>query len=50
VAVRFGNAGGVRVELNGAELGPAGRPGQVLRAAFGPDGPIDDGERSATDG
>ena len=39
VAVRFGNAGGVRVELNGEELGPAGRPGEVLRVAYGPDGP-----------
>jgi len=41
VALRFGNAGGVRVELNGDELGPAGRPGQVLRVAYGPDGPVD---------
>jgi len=50
VSLRFGNAGGVRVELNGAELGPAGRPGEVLRVAFGPDGPIDDGALSTTDG
>jgi cytoskeleton protein RodZ len=38
VSLRFGNAGGVRVELNGEELGPAGRPGQVLRVTYGPDG------------
>jgi cytoskeleton protein RodZ len=41
VSLRLGNAGGVRIELNDVELGPAGRPGQVLRVAFGPDGPID---------
>lgn len=41
VALRLGNAGGVRVELNGEELGPAGRPGEVLRVALGPDGPVD---------
>lgn len=41
VALRFGNAGGVRIELNGEELGPAGRPGQVLRVALSPDGPVD---------
>ncbi len=38
VSLRFGNAGGVRVELNGEELGPAGRPGEVLRVTYGPDG------------
>ena len=42
VALRLGNAGGVRIELNGEELGPAGRPGEVLRLAFGPDGPESD--------
>lgn len=41
VALRFGNAGGVRIELNGEELGPAGRPGQVLRVALSPEGPVD---------
>jgi cytoskeleton protein RodZ len=41
VALRFGNAGGVRIELNGEELGPAGRPGQVLRVTLSPDGPVD---------
>jgi cytoskeleton protein RodZ len=40
VALRFGNAGGVRVEHNGEELGAAGRPGEVLRLAFDPDGPV----------
>lgn len=43
VSLRFGNAGGVRIELNGQELGPAGRPGEVLRAAFDPDGPVVEG-------
>jgi cytoskeleton protein RodZ len=38
VSLRFGNAGGVRVEFNGEELGPAGRPGEVLRVTYGPDG------------
>jgi cytoskeleton protein RodZ len=41
VVLRLGNAGGVRVEFNGEDLGPAGRPGQVLRVTFGPDGPLD---------
>jgi len=41
VSLRFGNAGGVRIEFNGEELGAAGRPGQVLRVALGPDGPVD---------
>ena len=41
VSLRFGNAGGVRVELNGEELGTAGRPGEVLRVGFGPEGPVD---------
>ena len=41
VSLRFGNAGGVRVELNGQELGTAGRPGEVLRVGLGPDGPVD---------
>ena len=38
VTLRLGNAGGVRIELNGEELGPAGRSGEVVRIAFGPDG------------
>lgn len=41
VALRFGNAGGVRVELNEEALGPPGRPGEVVRLLLGPDGPLD---------
>jgi cytoskeletal protein RodZ len=41
IVVRFGNAGGVRVEVNGEELGALGRSGQVLRVTFGPDGLAD---------
>lgn len=41
VALRFGNAGGVRVELNSEALGPPGRPGEVIRLVLGPDGVID---------
>lgn len=47
VRLRFGNAGGVRVELNGEELGVAGRPGEVLRTAYGPDGPVADEDGAA---
>lgn len=41
VTLRFGNAGGVRVELNGEELGAAGRSGEVISVSYGPDGPLD---------
>jgi cytoskeleton protein RodZ len=41
VVLRFGNAGGVRVEANGEDLGALGRSGQVLRVTFGPDGLVD---------
>jgi hypothetical protein len=41
VSLRLGNAGGVRIELNGEDLGVAGNAGQVLRRSFGPDGPVD---------
>jgi cytoskeleton protein RodZ len=41
VVLRLGNAGGVRVELNGEELGAPGRSGQVLRVGYGPDGVLD---------
>lgn len=41
VVVRYGNAGGVRAELNGDDLGPQGTPGQVLRVGYGPDGVLD---------
>lgn len=38
IIVRLGNAGGVRAELNGEELGLQGRSGEVVQRAFGPDG------------
>jgi len=38
IVLRFGNAGGVRVEANGEDLGALGRSGEVLRVTFGPDG------------
>lgn len=41
VALRFGNAGGVRVELNGEDLGPPGASGAVVTVVLGPDGPLD---------
>jgi len=41
VVLRLGNAGGVRIELNGEDLGAPGRPGQVLRVGYGPDGVLD---------
>ena len=51
VALRLGNAGGVRVELNGESLGPPGRPGEVLRLVLGPDGTVDpSAQETATDG
>lgn len=40
IAVRYGNAGGVRAEHNGVDLGPQGRPGEVIRVLYGPDGVI----------
>ncbi len=40
VIARFGNGGGVRAELNGEDLGPQGRSGQVLRVGYGPEGPL----------
>jgi len=41
VVLRFGNAGGVRVEANGEDLGALGRSGEVMRVTFGPDGLVD---------
>lgn len=38
LVVRYGNAGGVRADLNGDDLGPQGAPGQVVRVGYGPDG------------
>ncbi len=49
VALRLGNAGGVRVELNREALGPPGRPGEVLRLVLGPDGPIDAADQESVD-
>ncbi len=40
IAIRYGNAGGVRAEHNGVDLGPQGRPGEVIRVLYGPDGVI----------
>lgn len=42
VVLRFGNAGGVRVESGGLDLGAMGRTGEVLRVAFGPEGRLDE--------
>jgi cytoskeletal protein RodZ len=41
VILRFGNAGGVRIESSGVDLGALGRSGQVLRVTFDPDGLVD---------
>ncbi|HEX9888195.1 MAG TPA: RodZ domain-containing protein [Nitriliruptorales bacterium] len=38
IVVRFGNAGGVRVQLNGRDLGPPGQPGEVVTITYTPDG------------
>ncbi|MEX0836279.1 MAG: RodZ domain-containing protein [Nitriliruptor sp.] len=38
VTVRFGNAGGVRVELNGEDLGTPGPRGSVVEVSYTPDG------------
>jgi cytoskeleton protein RodZ len=41
VTVRFGNAGGVRVEFNGTDLGAPGGRGDVVEVEYTPDGPSD---------
>jgi cytoskeleton protein RodZ len=41
ISVRYGNAGGVRAEHNGTDLGPQGRSGQVVRVFYGPEGIIE---------
>ncbi len=41
VIVRFGNAGGVRVEFNGEDLGAPGGNGDVVEVEYTPDGPSD---------
>ncbi len=38
VIVRLGNAGGVRVQYNGEDIGPAGGSGEVVELRFTPDG------------
>lgn len=38
VEVRYGNAGGVSVELNGERLGPPGNPGEVVDVSYTPEG------------
>ncbi|MEX1177995.1 MAG: RodZ domain-containing protein [Nitriliruptor sp.] len=38
VTVRFGNAGGVRVEFNGEDLGAPGASGDVVEVSYTPDG------------
>jgi hypothetical protein len=50
VALRFGNAGGVRVELNGEDLGAPGASGAVVTVVLGPDGPVAEEAAAATDG
>jgi cytoskeleton protein RodZ len=41
VTVRYGNAGGVRVEFNGTDLGSPGARGDVVEVEYTPDGPSD---------
>ncbi len=41
ILARYGNAGGVRVELNTLDLGPQGRSGEVVRVRYTPDGRAD---------
>lgn len=41
IIARYGNAGGVRVELNTLDLGPQGRSGEVVRVRYTPDGRAD---------
>ena len=38
ISIRFGNAAGVRVELNGQDLGPQGARGEVKTVTFTPEG------------
>ena len=42
VTVRYGNAGGVIVEVNGQSHGRPGGNGQVVEVTYGPDGPVTD--------
>jgi cytoskeletal protein RodZ len=47
VEITFGNAGGVRVEHNGRDLGPPGPRGGVVTATYDPSGRVDAGEDAA---
>jgi cytoskeleton protein RodZ len=40
IDISIGNAGAMRLIVNGVDLGPPGRAGQVYRASFGPRGEI----------
>ena len=40
VTVRYGNAGGVIVEVNGRSYGRPGGNGEVVEITYGPDGPV----------
>ena len=42
VTVRYGDAGGVIVEINGRSYGRPGGNGEVVEITYGPDGPITD--------
>jgi cytoskeleton protein RodZ len=39
VVIRYGNAGGVRVQFNGEDLGAPGGRGQVVTVSYTPEGP-----------
>ena len=41
VTVRYGNAGGVIVEINGQTYGRPGGNGEVVEITYGPDGPVE---------
>lgn len=47
VTVRYGNAGGVRVQLNGSDLGFPGSSGEVTEVTYTPEGPGADGTAEA---
>lgn len=42
VTVRYGDAGGVIVEINGQSYGRPGGNGEVVEITYGPDGPVTD--------
>ncbi|MBW3661866.1 MAG: DUF4115 domain-containing protein [Actinobacteria bacterium] len=48
VEITFGNAGGVRVELNGRDLGPPGSRGAVVTATYDPSGRVGADQDAAT--